>query len=93
VLQSIGLGARHELVDHRIDVALERVLQLMHREVDAVIGDAVLFEVVGADLLGSIAAADLAAALLRDRVLLLAHLDLVEARAQHLQRFRAVFDL
>ena len=59
----------------------------------AVIGDAALREVVGADLLGPFAGAHLAAALLGDRVLLLAHLDFVEPRAQDLQRLCAVLDL
>ena len=57
------------------------------------IGDAALREVVGADLLGSLAGAHLAAAILRDGFLLLAHLDLVEPRAQHLHRLRAILDL
>ena len=50
-------------------------------------------EVVGADLLRALAGADLAAAILGDRVLLLAQLHLVEPRAQHLHRLRAVLDL
>ena len=57
------------------------------------VGDAVFLEVVGADLLGALAGADLAAAILRDRFLLLVHLHLVEPRPQHLHRLRAILDL
>src|SRR5205814_3486586 len=58
-----------------------------------VIRDAVVLEVVGADLLGALAGAHLAAAIFRDRLLLLPQLHLVETRAQHLHRLRAVLDL
>src|SRR4029078_1554070 len=57
------------------------------------IGDAALRKVVSADLLGAVPGPDLAAALLRNRVLLLAHLDLEEPRAKHLERFCAGLDL
>ena len=80
-------------VDQLVEVAVERRVELVHREADAVVGDAVFLEVVGADLLGALAGADLRAAILGDRVLLLLHLHLVEARAQHLHRLRAVLDL
>ena len=68
-------------------------LQLVRREVDAVIGHAALREVIGANLLGAIAGADLALALLGDGVVLLLQLRLVEADAQHLHRLGAVLDL
>src|SRR6185503_3749720 len=66
-----------------------RVLELF----GLVVRDDVVAEVVGADLLGPLAGADLAAAILGDRVLLLAQLDLVEAGAQHFHRLRLVLDL
>jgi hypothetical protein len=67
-----------------VEVAVERVGELVHGEADAMVGDPVFLEVVRADLLGSVAAADLPSPLLRNRVLHLAHFDLVEPRAQHL---------
>ena len=75
------------------EIAVEDFGHPVGREVDAVIGDPVLREVVGADLLGALARADLAAAILGDRVLLLAQLHLVEPRPQHLHRLRAILDL
>ena len=92
-LELLGVVERDDGIEDLGHVAFEHVLQLVRREVDAVIGDAALREIVGADLLGALAGADLAAAVLRDRVLLLAHLHLVEARAQHLHGFRPVLDL
>ena len=65
----------------------------MRGEIDTVIRNTALGEVVGTDLLRPFAGADLPAALLRDRLLLLAHLHLVETRAQHLHRLRPVLDL
>jgi hypothetical protein len=47
----------------------------------------------GADLLGASPLPDLRAAVLGDGVLLLLQLDLVETRAQHLHRLRAILDL
>ncbi len=68
--------------DERFDQLIERLaghhlLDLVHRKVDAVVGDAALGEVVGADALGAVAAADLALALRRARGVLLGALGLV----------------
>src|SRR5690606_4643953 len=75
------------------EVAVEQGVELVDREVDPVIGDTVLAEVVRADLLGTIARPDLAAALLRDGLLLPPQFHLVELRPQHLHRLRLVLDL
>ena len=50
-------------------------------------------KVVGPDFFGPVTGADLAAAILRDRLLLLAQLHLVEPRPQHFHRLRAILDL
>ena len=57
------------------------------------VGDPVVAKVVGPDLFRSLAGADLAPAILRDRFLLLALLHLVEPGAQHLHRLCAILDL
>ena len=93
LLQLLGVVERRDLIEQLGHVAFEHGVQLVGREVDAVVGDAALREVVGADLLGPLAGAHLAAPLLGDGVLLLLHLHLVETRAQHLHRLRAVLDL
>ena len=46
-------------VDHRSEVAGQDIVELVERQVDAVIGEAVLGKVVGADPLAAVARADL----------------------------------
>src|ERR1700688_5027675 len=41
-------------LDEQVEIAVEHALELMQREVDAVVGDARLRKVVGADLLAAI---------------------------------------
>src|SRR5713101_974943 len=65
----------------------------MKRQADAVIGDAVLREIVGADFLGGVAGFDLTAALGGKRGLALFLLLFVEARAKNADGFRAILDL
>ena len=65
----------------------------MDGEADAVVGDAVVVEVAGADLLGAVAGADLGTAQVAALLRLLLLLVLVEARAQPLQGELAVLDL
>src|SRR6266705_2173166 len=65
-----------------VEVPLHHPVELVEREVDAVVGDPVLFEVVGPDLLRAVAAPHHSAPLGADRLLLLGELHLVEARAQ-----------
>src|SRR5438445_163549 len=55
----LGLGARDQLVDKNVDVAVEHARQVIGRHANAVIGDARLGKVVGADLFAALAAADL----------------------------------
>src|ERR1700691_5896302 len=65
----------------------------MQREADAVIGDAILGKVVGADFFAAIAGADLLFSGLRELGVLFFHFHLVQARAQHAHALLAIFDL
>ena len=82
-----------ERFDDRVQLAVHHEIQLMQREPDAVIGDAILREVVGADLLAAVARAHHAAALGAQRGLLLLQLHLVEPRTQHALGLGAILDL
>src|SRR5436190_23063351 len=93
VFQLLGLEEHGDVVEELHEVAVEHALELVRGEVDPVIGDAALRKVVRPDFFGSFTGAHLAPAVLRDRFLLLPHLHLVEARAQHLHRLRAILDL
>ena len=84
---------REERVDERVHAPLEHVRQLVHRQLDAVVGHPVLGEVVRADLLGPLAGPDLRAPvgrLLGGRLLLRL---LEEPRAQVPHRLLAVLQL
>src|SRR6185503_13104100 len=70
-LQLLRLVMRDERIDERIEVAFHHEIELVDRQADAVIGDAVLFEVVSANLFGAIAGADHRASLARECVVLL----------------------
>src|SRR5262245_47891076 len=92
-LELLGVVERRHLIEQLADVAFEHVVELMSREVDAMVGDAALREVIRANLFGSFAGAHLAAPILGDRVLLFLHLHFIETRAQHFHRLRAILDL
>src|SRR5690606_3170549 len=53
--QFLRAGFEGEGVDEFLDLALHDGVELVKREVDAVVGDAALGEVVGADLGGAVA--------------------------------------
>ena len=62
--QQLGLMLGHQRVDDLAErLALDDLRQLVEREIDAVVADAPLRKIVGADALGAVAGADLAAAL------------------------------
>ena len=82
-----------ERADELVEIALDDAIELVEREPDAVIGDAVLRVVVGADLLRALARADHAAALGADGGVLLLALDVEQAAAQDLHRLRLVLEL
>src|SRR6266568_1751200 len=85
LLQRLRLEVRGDRLDDRIEIALQDLRQAVDGEVDAVIGETVLREIVGADLFGALSGADLAAPALRDGVALLLDLEIQQARAQDLQ--------
>src|SRR5262245_12266289 len=89
--QELGLMLGHERIDDLAQrLALDDLRQLVKREVDAVVAHAPLREIVGADALGAIAGADLAAPLGGAGGVLLLALVVVEPRAQHRHRLGAV---
>src|SRR5206468_3478819 len=65
----------------------------MERQADAVVGDAVLREIVGADFFGAVAGFYLPAALGGESHLALFLFLLVEARAKNAHGFGAILDL
>src|SRR5215218_9898348 len=65
-----------------VELAREQLVEVVDGELDAVVGDAALGEVVGADLLRPLARADLRAPVGGQLGLLLGELLLVEPRAQ-----------
>src|SRR5205085_9344431 len=76
-----------------VEIAVHDGRQVVHGQSDAVIGHAVVREVVGADLFAAVAAANHAFARRGELGFALLALDVVEARFEDLQRFRAVLDL
>src|SRR5476651_476338 len=78
-----GLMLGHQCIDDLVErFALDDLRQFVEREVDAVIAHAPLRKIVGADAFGTIARADLAAALLRASGIDLLLLVVVEPAAQ-----------
>ena len=71
-----------ELLHHFADAALDELVEVVERDLDAVIGDAVLREVVGADLFLAVAGADERLAVRGVFLGLLLLLLLEQARAQ-----------
>ena len=72
-------------VDHRLQVAGQDVVELVERQVDAVIGQPVVGKVVGADALAAVAGADQRSPFVGPRCVLLLPLQFVEPRFQHAQ--------
>src|SRR5271154_88516 len=93
MFEALGFVVGDQAVDERGEFAVHHVGELMEREADAVIGHAVLGEVVGADFLGAVAGFDLAAALDGEGGFAPVLFLLVEARAEDAHGFGAVFDL
>jgi hypothetical protein len=77
--------------DDLVDSPLQHMRQVVEREADAVIGHPVLRKVVGADALGTVAGADLAAALGGVFGALLVLPELEQPRAEHGQGAGLVF--
>ena len=71
---------RHQRVDDLVELTGEHAVELVERQSDAMVGDAVLLEVVGADLLGASATSDLAASSVAELGGLLVLLELEQPR-------------
>ena len=82
-----------ERLGELVELALEDPVELVHGQLDAVVGDPVLGEVVGADLLRALARADLRAPRRVELGPLALELALVEPRAQDAHRLLAVLQL
>src|ERR1700683_979800 len=81
LLESLGFVVRYQAIDQRSELSFHHVGQLVKSKADAVIGDAILREIVGADFFGTVAGFDLSAALGADGGLLFFHFHFVEAGA------------
>ena len=79
--------------DHVVEVAGEDIGEAVDREPDAVIGEPILLEVVGADLLAPAAATDLGAPLHRQGGVTFALGELEQAGPQHLHGAETVLQL
>src|SRR5262245_47992938 len=92
-LERFGLSLGHEGVDDRVEIAVEDAIELMQRDVHAVVRDPALRKVVRADLPGAIAGADHGFAVRGDLLLLLLARPVEQARAQDLERLGLVLVL
>src|SRR5215468_9152853 len=80
--QQFRLVLGHQRVDDLAQrLAFDHLRQLVKREIDAVVAHAPLRKIIGADALGTVAGADLAAPLGGARSVLLLTLEVVEPRA------------
>src|SRR5713101_3195163 len=91
--QRLRLLLRRQGVDKRIDFAVQHVVELMQRQVDAMVGDAGLREVVSANSFRAVARADHRTARLCDLRVLLRVGSLEQPRPQDLERARLVLVL
>src|SRR5215472_16071681 len=80
-------------VDNGGELAVHHFGELMHGQADAVVRNAVLWIVVGADFFGAVTGFDLAAALGGDGGLLLFQFHFIQPGTQHAHGLGAVFDL
>src|ERR1700685_866008 len=92
-LEQLGLEERPTRADHVLDVAVHHRREVVARQADAVVGQTVLREVVGADLLGALAGSHHALARGGALLLLALLLHIEEAAAQHLHGLAAILDL
>src|SRR5258708_5534995 len=93
VSEPAGLVIRGESADDCVQSSFHYLIKLVQSEADAMVGDAVLGEVVGADLFAAVAAAHHAASFGADLFALLFQLQLIEPRPQHALGFGPVLDL
>jgi hypothetical protein len=81
--QLLDLELRSERIDHWIKIAHQHILQLVQRKADAMVGDAIFFEVLGANFFAPSALANLGLALRRHLFGLLVFTQLEQARTQY----------
>src|SRR5205809_3003074 len=93
LLEALGLVVGTQGVHQRRELAVHDVGKLMQRQADAVIGHAILGEIVRADFFRAVAGFDLAAPLGHDGGLLLFLLHFIEARAKNAHGFGAILNL
>ena len=87
-----GVGG-DQSIDHLADIAVDVGVKAVERETDPVIGDAVLWVIVGSYLLASVAASYHRAACARDGVFLLGTLHIVKLCAEHSESLVLVLEL
>src|SRR5262245_1105324 len=93
LLQLLCLVISRQRVDNRLQLAVHDEIELVQSQADAMIRDAVLWEIVGPDLFTAVPAAYLAAPFRTQRGLLLLQLHLVQPRAKHALGLGAILDL
>ena len=95
LFQGLGAVMGAEPLEEFVQIAVQRGFHLkaMDGKADAMVGDAGLREIVGADAFAAVAGAHLGLALLGDLLLLLALLQVEKAGPQHLQGLGLVFVL
>src|SRR5579859_449421 len=91
--EAAALLVREQRVDDRVEAAVEDTLEVAGREPDAMIGEAILREIVRADLLAPVARSDLRTPRARGLFLLLSQLRFIEVGAQQLHSAFAVLEL
>ena len=93
LIQSLGFEVSDERVDERAELAVHRFGELVKSKVDAVVGDAILREIVGAYFFGAVASLDLPFSFSGEGGVLLFLFHFVEPRPEHAHSFRAILDL
>src|SRR5688572_2006292 len=88
--QLLGLVLGSERRDQLVNLTIHDLVDLVEGEVDAMVGHPPLREIVGADALGAVAAADQGLARGRRLRLLVANLLVLDARGENAERPRPV---
>src|SRR5665213_909065 len=93
LIELLFLCRERERVHQLVEISIERARELVRREADAMVGDAVLRKVVRANLGGSVAGAYLRLAHARPRRLDLRQPGIQDARAKYLHPLQLVLQL
>ena len=92
-LKFLRLIMRPQGVDELIDLAFHHEIELVNGQADAMVGYAILLEVICADLLRAVAGTDHRFAFRRESIVLLLLFDLLQASTQDPHRLFAILDL